>query len=123
MGWSADRYEHLLVDYKSPDQCLEPILDAREAGMRYIDVLNAFADHIEASLTEGNLRSVQVSYWTVCFAVGLKRCGGMAMTERERQLGVRHGTIAKGAKAFIELHGLSPSCFMRNGNGANGANE
>jgi hypothetical protein len=82
--------------------------------MRYLDVLEGFASRIESGIIEGNPRSIAVAFWSASYALGLKCCGGVSMTDRAKQLGVRRATISKGAKKFIESNGLSPSFYMKN---------
>jgi hypothetical protein len=120
IAWNIDLIVH---DDRTPISYIEPVLETREAAMRYIDVLNGFANRIESGLLEGNLRSVQVAFFSVSYALGLKCCAGMNVTERALQLGVEPESISKGAQEFVESHGLSPSCFMCNGNGSNGTTQ
>lgn len=101
------------IDNRTAVDFIEPTLEVREAGMRYIDVLEGFANRIESAIIKGNIRSVAVAFWSVSYALGLKCCGGMAMTERARQLGVRRATISKNAKKFIESNSLTPSFYMK----------
>jgi len=81
--------------------------------MRYVDVLEGFASRIESGIVHGNLRSVSVAFWSAAYGLGLKCCGGVSMTERAGQLGVRRATISKGAKKFVESNGLTPSFYMK----------
>ena len=101
------------TDKRTAIDYIEPVLDVREAGMRYVDVLEGFANRIESGIVGGNLRSVSVAFWSGAYALGLKCCGGVSMTDRAKQLGVRRATISKGAKKFIESNGLSPSFYMK----------
>ena len=104
---------HEVVDVRTAVDSIEPILQVREAGMRYIDVLEGFANKIETGIISGDMRSVSVAFWSGAYGLGLKCCGGVSMTERARQLGVRRATISKGAKKFVESNGLSPSFYMK----------
>jgi hypothetical protein len=110
--------EHVMTSQQATDRrtaidYIEPVLEVREAGMRYLDVLDGFANRIESGIVEGDLRSVSVAFWSAAYGLGLKCCGGMSMTERANQLGVRRATISKGAKKFVESNGLSPSFYMK----------
>ncbi len=104
---------HEAIDNRTPIDTIEPELNVRDAGLRYVELLEGFADRIQCGINEGNLRSAQVAFYSAAYALGLKCCGGMSMTQRAEQLGVRRATISKGAKKFVESNGLSPSFYMK----------
>jgi hypothetical protein len=104
---------HEAIDTRTPIDHIEPQLGVRDAGLRYVELLEGFADRIESGIKQGNMRSVSVAFWSVAYGLGLKCCGGMGMTQRAEQLGVRRATISKGAKKFVESNGLSPSFYMK----------
>lgn len=81
--------------------------------MRYLDLLEGFANRIESGLLDGSVRSAAVAFWSAAYALGLKCCAGVSMTQRAEQLGVRRATISKGAKRFVESNGLTPSFYMK----------
>lgn len=85
----------------------------REASLRYVDLLDKFANRIESGLLRGNIRSTAVAFWSAAYGLGLKCCAGVSMTQRAEQLGVRRATISKGAKKFVESNGLTPSFYMK----------
>jgi len=101
------------TDKRTAVDHIEPVLEVREAGMRYLDVLQGFANCIESGITEGNMRSVSVAFWSAAYGLGLKCCDGVSMTDRASQLGVTRAAISKGAKRFVESHGLPPSFYMK----------
>ena len=101
------------IDTRTPIDYIEPVLDARDAGLRYVQILNAFGNRIESGIREGNVRSVGVAFWSAAYGLGLKCCEGVSMTDRAAELGVRRATISKGAKKFVESNGLTPSFYMK----------
>ncbi len=101
------------IDTRTAVDAIEPTLNVRDAGLRYVELLEGFADRIQSGIREGNMRSVQVAFYSAAYALGLKCCGGVGMTQRAEQLGVRRATISKGAKKFVESNGLSPSFYMK----------
>ena len=103
----------LPTDKRTPIDYIEPVLEVREAGRRFIEVLDKFANRVESGIIEGNMRSVSVAFWSAAYGLGLKCCAGISMTDRASQLGVRRATISKGAKKFVESNGLSPSFYMK----------
>jgi hypothetical protein len=131
----------LHVEYRTAVDELEPISassseDLREAALKFVSVMNAFARRIESGLADRNLKTVEVNFWGAAYGLGLTCCEGLSMTERSERIGVQRATISKQARIFIEANDLPPSWYMKQetdnyvtsrlaqlnkGNGSNGA--
>jgi hypothetical protein len=58
----------LHVTHRTAVDDLEPVSssppeDLREAALKFVSVMNAFARRIELGLSEGDLKSVAVNFW------------------------------------------------------------
>lgn len=101
------------VDSRTPIDAIEPEIQVRDAGQRYIDILQDFASRVADSLIRGDIHSANVSFWSGAYALGIKCCGGISMTERAKQIGVQRATISKNAIRFIEANNIQPSFYMK----------
>jgi hypothetical protein len=103
--------------HRTPIDDLEPLeaspADLREAALKYVSVLEAFANRIESGIAEESLKSTKVNFWGAAYGLGLSCCEGMTMTERSLAIGVERATISKQARLFIEANDLPPSWYMK----------
>jgi hypothetical protein len=107
------------VDPKTAVDHLEPLEDThselRDAGLRAIEVLQAFAGLMERRLGDPNVtvRDVALAFWKGAYALGLQCCAGVSMTDRAQLLGCERASISKGATSLCSSLGLAPSFYMK----------
>lgn len=101
------------IDQRTPIDYIEPEVDVRNAGLRYIRVLEAFATRIGDALSTGDIRTANTAFWGGAYGLGLSICGDLSMTKRASFVGVTRATISKAAQAFVTDNGLSPSFYMK----------
>jgi hypothetical protein len=107
------------IERKTAVDAIEPIEDThdalRDAAVRYISVLNAFSDKIEAVLSNkrATMRDVAIAYYSTALALGLNSVNGRSFTEIADAWGLERATLSKAAVAFVGANGLQPSFAMK----------
>lgn len=107
------------IDRREPVDDLEPIelesTKLRDARLKCVCLINAFASHIEAALLRpgATVQDIAVAFYQPVYALGCNICDGVSMTERSQMWGVERATISKGATAFCSGNGLPPSFYMK----------
>ncbi len=104
---------NIAIDQRTPVDYIEPELDVRNASLRYIRVLEAFATRVGDALRTGDIRSANTAFWGSAYGLGLSICSGISMTERASHVGVTRATISKTAQSFVTDNGLPPSFYMK----------
>ena len=121
MNYTHDKYVHPdLVEHRTCIDELEPIPDAhsdlRDAALRSVQILTAFANVIERSLARPGVtvQDVAVQFWGAAMALGLPCCDGLSYTDRSALLRCERATLSKCSTAFVTANDLAPSWFMKN---------
>src|SRR6266850_5969838 len=104
------------IDHRTAVDAIEPQLDVRAAGLRYVRVLQSFANKVNDGLSTGDIRSARTAFWGAAYALGLQCCENVTMTRCASYVGVTRATISKAAQSFTTENGLSPSFYMKNAN-------
>lgn len=104
---------NIAIDQRTPIDYIEPELDVRNASLRYIRVLEAFATRVGDALSTGDIRSANSAFWGSAYGLGLSICGEVSMTKRASFVGVTRATISKVAQSFVTDNGLPPSFYMK----------
>ena len=104
---------NIAIDPRTPIDYIEPELDVRNASLRYIRVLEAFANRVGDALKTGDIRTANTAFWGSAYGLGLSVCGEVSMTSRAAHVGVKRATISKVAQSFITDNGLPPSFYMK----------
>lgn len=104
---------NIAIDQRTPIDFIEPELDVRNASLRYIRVLEAFATRIGDALSTGDIRAANTAFWGSAYGLGLSVCGEISMTSRAQYVGVTRATISKVAQSFVTDNGLPPSFYMK----------
>lgn len=94
---------------------ISPADAVRDARVKCVQLLNAFAAHIEAALLRpgAQIKDVAIAFYQPVYALGLNIADGTSMTERSQHWEVERATISKGAIAFCNGNGLPPSFYMK----------
>lgn len=104
---------NVAIDRKTPIDYIEPELDVRNASLRYIRVLEAFAARVGDALSTGDIRAANTAFWGSAYGLGLSCCGEVSMSRRASFVGVTRATISKVAQSFVTDNGLPPSFYMK----------
>ena len=108
-GFPAD----VAIEHRTPVDMIEPQLDVRNASLRYIRVLDAFASRIGDALIQGDIKAARTAFWGGAYALGLQCCDNVSMTRCASFVGVTRATISKAAQSFVTDNGLNPSFYMK----------
>jgi hypothetical protein len=115
-----DSYVHPeQIDRRMPWDDLEPIPDShdelRDAAIKYISIMNAFADRLERAITDpgATVRGVATMFYGMSLALGLNSVNGRSFTEIARAWNLERATLSKIATSFVAANGLEPSWAMK----------
>ncbi len=109
-------------DPRSVIDHIEPEFDLRARGLRYIEVLEAFATYIGDGLNAGDLRAATTAFWSASYAIGLSCCNGMNIEQCSATLGVESAVILTAARTFVAANHLKPPRHMASSNGSGNVN-
>ena len=107
----------LLIHHHTPVDDIEPEYanpqDLREAALKYVGIMNSFANLVENGLRDRDMRNVATKFWGAAYALGLGCCDGVSMTARAHSLGVTRAAISKTARVLCEANNLPPSWYLK----------